>query len=107
MDTHSLTRSIQNARAEGDALRQALDKMDINLSPLALLAAAVAEYYVACAEDPSLPPMTPDVFAGEVSAMAKALALIEHKIAALDTTMPEFSDLPVDAFVVPGPAEPQ
>lgn len=111
-----LTAEVFKSREDADRLRHALELTDMPQSPLTLLAAAVAEYYDTCAAHGDLP-ASADAFAAQVSMMAKALALVEHKLMAdvrasaesspSTSNVSGFTDLPVGAFVVPGPVEPQ
>jgi hypothetical protein len=110
----SLSTEILKARGEAALLRAALEQIGTSLTPLALLAAAVAEYYDTCVAHDDLP-ASADAFAAQVSLMAKALALVEHKLmaqavaesSAETSDASVFTDLPAGAFVVPGPSEPQ
>lgn len=111
-DVTALTQQILKAREEAELLRGALEQVGMNLSPLALLAAAVAEFYDTCFINRELP-ASGEAFAKQVVPMTKAMAIVEYKLMegkiaeARESAFAGFSDLPEDAFVVPGPVEPQ
>jgi hypothetical protein len=114
LSLEALSTEILKARDEATQFRAALDQTGVVLTPLTLLAATVAEYYDTCAANDDLP-ASAEEFATQVSAMAKVLALTEHKLmaravanaAAETSNAADFTNLPAGAFVVPGPSEPQ
>lgn len=105
-ETLELAEEIAAARQEANDLLMVLDELDLPVTAMTLLAAAVQEYRDVCAINHTLPD-TAEEFAKNVMAMAKALAYVDYTLAPAVPTMANFDDLPKGAFVVPGPVEPQ
>jgi hypothetical protein len=107
-EIETIKNSYRDALLVRDALHMGLSQAGMTLTPLTLLLAAVQEFYETSKAYGDLP-ATKEEFVAMCASMATAVAGAQFVMAEVLATMPAdaFNEVPANAFVVPGPSEPQ